>query len=150
MAASLPSAPDGFERPEFHSLLLEELGGGQLTLADFEGKVVVLNFWASWCPPCRWEMPAFEAIYREFKDQDVVFVGIAVSDFEEDAMAFAELVDVSYPLAMDTGELARQYRVLSLPTTFLLDRHGRQTRRIDNIANEGVLKVFIRGLLQEG
>ena len=126
------------------------LDGGSLRLADLRGKVVVLNFWASWCIPCRKEMPSFEAIWQEYQDQDVVFLGVAVnSDREENARAFAEEVGVTYPLGVDTtGQHARDYRVMSLPTTFLIDRQGVETRRL-GIANEGVLKIFLRGLLRD-
>ena len=68
--------------PDFE---IETFGGETLRLSDLNGKVVVLNFWASWCPPCRWEMPFFETMWQEYRDRDVVFVGIAMSDTLENA-----------------------------------------------------------------
>ena len=132
-----------------HDIPIALLDGETLRLSDLRGKVVVLNFWASWCPPCRWEMPAFEAIWREYRDQGVVFVGIGEGDTVKDARGFAEDKGITYPLGLDTtAQFARQLSVLQLPTTFLFDREGNQTRKIVNVANEGVLKVFLAGLLR--
>ena len=120
-----------------------------LRLSDLEGKVVVLNFWASWCPPCRWEMPFFEEMHQEYKDQGVVFLGVAISDTLENARGFAESTGVTYPIGLDTtGEISRNYNVVSLPTTFFIGREGNVERRLTSAANEGVLKVFLRGQLR--
>ena len=121
-----------------------------LSLADLDGKVVVLNFWASWCPPCRFEMPDFEAAWKEYRDEGVVFVGIAVSDSEEDARSFAEETGVTYPIGLDgEGVTSVAYEVTSLPTTVFIDREGRIARRLTSRANMGALKIFLRGLLGE-
>ena len=128
---------------------IETFDGETIRLSDFEGKVVVLNFWASWCPPCRWEMPFFERMSQEYEDQDVVFIGVAISDTLENVRAFAEGVGVTYPNGLDeTGEIARNYSVVSLPTTFFIGRDGNVERRLSSAANEGVLKVFLRGQLR--
>ena len=128
---------------------IETFDGETIRLSDFEGKVVVLNFWASWCPPCRWEMPFFERMSQEYEDQDVVFLGVAISDTLENVRAFAEGVGVTYPNGLDeTGEIARDYSVVSLPTTFFIGRDGNVERRLSSAANEGVLKVFLRGQLR--
>ena len=133
--------------PDFE---VETFEGETLRLSDLEGQVVVLNFWASWCPPCRWEMPAFEEISREYRDRGVTFVGIAMSDTLEDAKGFADQTGVTYPLALDTtNEVVRAYQVRSLPTTFFIDKEGRIQRRLTSAANEGMLKVFIRGQLSD-
>ena len=123
--------------------------GQSLRLSDLRGKVVVLNFWASWCPPCRAEMPDFEEMWRELQHQDVVFLGIALSDSEKDARAFADATGVTYPLGMDqTGRIGRDYRVISLPTTFLIDRDGNESRRF-GIANRGALRIFVETKLND-
>ena len=128
---------------------IETFGGETIKLSDFEGKVVVLNFWASWCPPCRWEMPFFERMSQEYEDQDVVFLGVAISDTLENVRAFAEGVGVTYPNGLDeTGDIARDYSVVSLPTTFFIGKDGNVERRLSSAANEGVLKVFLRGQLR--
>ena len=127
---------------------VETFDGDTLKLSDLKGRVVVLNFWASWCPPCRWEMPSFERISKEYSDKEVVFVGLALSDTLRDARGFADSVGVTYPLALDsTGRIAAAYNVRSLPTTFFIDREGQIQRRLTSVANEGVLKIFIRGQL---
>ncbi len=126
---------------------LRIFGGDVLRMSDLKGKVVVLNFWASWCPPCRAEMPNFEEMWREMRDDDVVFVGVAVSDSPEDARAFAEATGVTYPIGVDaSGVIARDYRVVSLPTTFLIDREGAEARRF-GLANRGALRILIRSKL---
>ena len=131
--------------PDFE---LETFDGGTLRLSDLEGKVVVLNFWASWCPPCRWEMPFFETMWNEYRDRDVVFVGVAMSDTLEDAQSFAEESGVTYPIGLDqTREIVRDYEVRSLPTTFFIDKEGQIQRRLTSAANEALLKVFLRGQL---
>ena len=124
--------------------------GEELRLSDLKGKVVVLNFWASWCPPCRWEMPAFERMWQEYRDQGVVFVGVAISDAEEDAQAFARKIGVTYPVGLDaTGRAARDFRVFGLPTTFLIDRDGNEARKF-GVANEAILRIFLKGQLEAG
>ena len=125
--------------------------GRTLRLADLRGNVVVLNFWVSWCPPCRAEMPAFERIWQEYRDQGVIFVGVAgVLDTEEDARAFAEKVGVTYLLGRDaTGQISKDYRALTLPTTFIIDRQGNEVRKF-GVANEGALRIFLKGQLGDG
>ena len=131
--------------PDFE---IETFDGDMLRLSELEGQVVVLNFWASWCPPCRWEMPFFETMWNEYRDKDVVFVGVAMSDTLEDAQGFAEEAGVTYPVGLDqTNEIVRAYEVRSLPTTFFIGKDGQINRRLTSAANEALLKVFLRGQL---
>ncbi len=140
------SSTDADAAPDFE---VETFDGETLRLSDLNGKVVVLNFWASWCPPCRWEMPFFETMWQEYRDQGVVFVGIAMSDTLENVKAFAEEAGVTYPVALDTTtEIARDYEVLSLPTTYFIGKDGNIERKLTSAANEGLLKVFLRGQLR--
>ena len=122
------------------------LSGESLKLSDYRGKVVVLNFWASWCPPCRWEMPSFERVWKEYQGLDVMFIGIAISDRKEDAIEFVESVGVTYPIGLDaTGYISELYSIVHMPTTYFIDRDGNVARKLTNVANEGVLRVFLRG-----
>jgi cytochrome c biogenesis protein CcmG/thiol:disulfide interchange protein DsbE len=102
--------------------------GTVLRLEELRGKVVFLNFWASWCPPCRVEARMLEAAWRGHKDRGVVFLGINIQDKEEAARKFLEEFDVTYPNGMDPGsKIAIDYGVWGLPETFIIDREGRIT-----------------------
>ena len=125
---------------------LEGLDGGEVSLAALDGKVVVLNFWASWCGPCRLEMPDFQKAWEEHQEQGVVFVGIAVDDTASEASKFAEQVGVTYPLALDTtGDVARAYRIRAVPSTYFIDREGKLATTLHGLANQGALRIFLRG-----
>lgn len=105
---------------------VELLSGGTFDLSDHfenDGRPLVLNFWASWCPPCRAEMPDFDAVAAE--REDVLIVGIAVEDDPAAAEAFGAEIGVRYPLGIDyTGVIASRYPYLGLPTTWFIDSEG--------------------------
>ncbi len=125
--------------------------GGQISLAGLRGSIVVLNFWASWCAPCRNEMPAFDATARRYKDQGVVIVGLASKDKEDEARAFASSIGVSYPLGFDQGDqIATQYKVYGLPNTVLINRQGQIVRRLSGGLTESQLTTYIEELLRAG
>ncbi len=137
----------GDQAPHFELALFD---GESLSLEGLRGKIVVLNFWASWCPPCKWEMPAFEEMWKEYRDQGVVFVGVAVSDEERLARDFATKTGITYPLGLDSiGTIARDYRAYGLPTTFIIDREGNEIRKF-GVANEAVLRLFLKGQIGDG
>lgn len=113
--------------PDFR---LRTFDGGVVALSDFRGKLVVLNFWASWCTPCRQEMPILERVWKEFRDQGLVVLGIDVLDDEGDAAAFLKALAITYPNVFDPDQTRmRLYRVAALPTTILIDRNQRQRGR---------------------
>ena len=141
-----PELELGAPAPDFE---VTRFNGETLRLSDLHGQVVVLNFWASWCPPCRREMPAFEDAWLGSRDDGVVFVGLASGDIEADARAFAEQVGVTYPLGLDLdGAVANEYLVRVMPTTYFIDRDGLLQRKLSGFVNLGVLKVFIAGQTQ--
>lgn len=110
------------------SFTLTLFDGSVLRLDDLRGKVVFLNFWASWCPPCRAEARALEAAWRQSRDRGVVFVGVNIQDKEESARAFLEEFEITYPNGFDRGSrIAIEYGVWGLPETFFIDRDGRVT-----------------------
>lgn len=121
----IPSPLIGRPAPSFTVTLFD---GGKLSLEDLRGKIVFLNFWASWCPPCRAEARDLEQIWQRFKDQEVVFLGIDIQDREEDARAFLREFNITYPNGRDgSGKIAIDYGVWGIPETFFLDREGRIT-----------------------
>jgi cytochrome c biogenesis protein CcmG/thiol:disulfide interchange protein DsbE len=107
---------------------LELFDGGTISLEDFRGKVIFLNFWASWCPPCRAEARTLEAAWQSYKDGDVVFLGVDIQDREEDAQGFLKEFGITYWNGRDaTGKIAIDYGVWGIPETFFIDREGRIT-----------------------
>ena len=118
-----------FNAPGF---TLKNMDGKTHSLSEFKGKVVMLNFWATWCPPCRREIPSMEAVYQQLKNSD--FVVLAVNEWESEDMVFAYLgqlaVMPSFPILFDsTGKVAEQYKVKGVPTTVIIDRQGRVAYR---------------------
>jgi peroxiredoxin len=137
----------GKPAPDFEIELIE---GETVTLSGYGGEVVLLNFWGTWCPPCRAEMPALQRTWEEYKDRGVVFLGVAIYDEKADVEKFAEAFGITYPLGVDIqGDLTVDYKVTSFPTTFLIDREGNEVRRIVNPVNEAFLRIFLNGMLKE-
>ncbi len=113
----------GVEAPPFDSVDIE---GNVHRLADTHGKVVLINIWATWCPPCRAEMPALDRLYQERKDQGFVIFGLSTEDAEVQRKFAADVVSVSYPLLTIAGDVPQIYRSTArYPANFLIDRHGR-------------------------
>ncbi|MDQ4145855.1 MAG: TlpA family protein disulfide reductase [Actinomycetota bacterium] len=115
--------PDGSAGPQrlasFERPLLD--GSGTLSSADLEGHPVVLNFFASWCHPCREEAPIFEKTYKEYKDRGVRFIGIATQDTEDPAKAFVKEFGITYPVVEDFGhEIFDELGLIGLPTTLFI------------------------------
>ena len=146
--------------PDFELRLLD---GGTISSDELRGEPVVLNFWASWCIPCREEMPAFERMWQKYKDSGIRFVGVNVRDSVAGARDFLEKVEVTYPIALDhDNELASQLGVRGLPQTFFIDEafsfekltaeealEGEGDRVTFGAIDEDELEAEIRELLQE-
>jgi len=121
---AIPSPRQGFAAPDID---LERLDGERVSLSELRGQVVVLNFWASWCPPCRAEMPALQALHEQRGSQGVVVLAVnsTVQDREQAARDFAAEYGLTFPIGLDRdGQATRLYRVRALPSTFFIDRGG--------------------------
>ena len=114
---------EGFEAsPAFTT---EDAAGNRVESGSYRGKLVVLNFWATWCPPCRLEMPSMERLYREFRDKGLEVVAVNFMETPEQVKAFAEEQKLSYPMLLDRrAEIAERYGVMRLPVTVLIGRKG--------------------------
>jgi len=104
---------------------LTTFDGDEIVLSELRGQVVAINFWASWCPPCRDEAPYLEATWRAYKDQGVVFVGVDYVDTDAEALAFIEEFDITYPNGPDIRTIISQaYRIQGVPETFFVAKDG--------------------------
>jgi cytochrome c biogenesis protein CcmG/thiol:disulfide interchange protein DsbE len=114
----------GSDAPDFTLERLDE--DGELTLSSLRGKAVVLNFWASWCIPCKEEAPVLEALWRENRERGLVVLGLDAKDFRRDALDFAERFELTFPLVFDgPGDTVSPYGVTGFPETFVIDREGK-------------------------
>lgn len=144
-ASSATEAPAvGHLAPDFTT---ESLSGDTFTLSDYRGQPVVLNFWATWCPPCRAEIPFFQAASRKYNGQ-VAVIGIDDGEPREIVAPFVADMGMTYPVPLDaTSEVSRRYRVNSLPTTVFIDRTGVIQYIHIGILNQAVLDDQIAQLL---
>lgn len=106
---------------------LRRVAGGLVKSRDFDGKVVILNFWASWCPPCREEIPGLVELWKQYGDKGLVVVGVSLDEGgTERVEAFIKQFEINYPVVMGTPEVVAAFGgIESIPTTFILDRHGK-------------------------
>ena len=118
--SSLPEK--GFAAPDF---TLETLDGPAMTLSDLRGQVVLINFWTTWCPPCRAEMPAIQEVYDQYRDQGFTVLAVDLMESDAQVMDFVEEMELTFPILMDRDEgVSERYRIKSIPTTYFVDRSG--------------------------
>lgn len=129
---------------------LKDQYGNTHTLSDYKGKTVFLNFWATWCSPCRAEMPDIQKLYEEFQQEDVVILGVAAPNLgreksEEGIKGFLEENGYTYPVVMDTeAEAFQAYGINSFPTTFMIDKDGNVFGYIPGQLSEETMRDIIR------
>ena len=105
---------------------LKDLAGKNVSLSSFRGKVVLLNFWATWCPPCRDEMPSFNKLYHELNKRGLEIIAVSTDGSVSGVKSFVEKIKVDFPVLSDADRtISKQYRVFSMPTTFLIDKTGK-------------------------
>ena len=123
-AGQIPAPQQGFLAPDFE---LKTLTGESVKLSDLRGQAVLVNLWATWCPPCRAEMQSIETVYNEYKDQGfvVLAVNMTYQDNQTDIMPFVDQEGLTFPILLDeTGAMANAYQLQSLPSSYFIGRDG--------------------------
>ncbi len=138
----------GSEVPAF---AVEDLKGNSFESRALDGKVVLVNFWATWCPPCRTEMPGFEQVYRDLHDQGFEILAIAVDDAGQDRIAqFAADLQLTFPVIANQSRIARAFGGAgAVPTSFLIDRNGRIHDKVIGAFEQTRLRIAVEQLLRE-
>src|SRR4051812_45885504 len=139
------------DRPTAPGLHLPRLGvSGEAAIADWRGKVVVVNFWASWCEPCRDESPLLQRWHRRLDKRGGLVLGVDVQDISGDARAFAAEYGLTYPLLRDgPGDLRDEFGILGLPETFVVDRRGRIAAVARGPVDDKFMRRHVAPLLRE-
>ena len=111
---------------------LTNMQGEQVSLSQYRGKVVILNFWATWCPPCREEMPSMERLYQKYKDQGLVILAVSADENGKKAVSqFLQKTPYSFPILLDSDNIAQNaYGVFRFPESFIIDRNGMVVKKI--------------------
>lgn len=138
--------PQSGAAPDFTVTTFE---GETIRLSDLRGRVVVLNFWASWCPPCRVEAPILQSLHERFADRGVVILGLSYSDDDDDALQFITDYGITYPNAPDRRLAVSEdlYHVQAMPETFIIDQQGNVARFIVSAVDEGDMTATLERLL---
>ena len=127
---------------------LTDLQGKKVSLSDFRGKVVLINFWAEWCPPCKEEMPGFQKVYEAYKGRGFVVIGISIDDVRP---SFIRDMGITYPVVTADDKVVKDYgNVSGIPISFLIGKDGRMVKKIMGIYFEGTLREDVENALKGG
>jgi thiol-disulfide isomerase/thioredoxin len=126
---------------------LKDLNGKDVSLSDFKGKKVLLNFWASWCRPCISEMPDIQKLYNETKDSDLVILAVNLGEDKATVKSFIDINKYNFTVLLDLEEIAgRQYTIAAIPTTFFIDKEGNIVSTVKGAITLEKMKMYISKL----
>ncbi len=148
MAPGMEVSPKaGSLAPDF---LLETLDGGEVRLSDLRGKGVIVNLWATWCGPCRKEMPQFVAAYDRYQEEGLEIIAVNVQESRSIIRPFVEDFGIDFPVALDRrGAVSDEYRIIGLPTTYFIDRDGVVREVFQGPFLEGLQDTQVQGAIAE-
>lgn len=130
------------------NFVLKSLDGGELSLEGLRGEVVVVNFWATWCLPCRAEIPEFVDFYHDYRDRGVQVLAVNLREPEDHVRAFADKAGMDFPVLLDlSGDVANAYKVEAIPTTIVVGKSGVIRARIVGVTSRDALEGAVRRLL---
>lgn len=134
------------------NLTLKDIQGKSVTLSDYKGKVILLDFWATWCPPCRKEIPGYIELYNTYKSRGLVVIGVSMDEDDDiaEVKRYAAEIKMNYPILMGYGsdDLTKAFGELPLPTTFVIARDGTVCQKHDGLTAKEPMEREITGLLQ--
>lgn len=135
------------------SLTFKDVQGKSVTLSDYKGKVILLDFWATWCPPCRKEIPGYIEMYNAYKSRGLEVIGVSMDDADDigDVKKYVAQIKMDYPVLLGAGreqDLKPAFGELPLPTSFVIARDGRICARHDGLTPKEQVEREITGLLQ--
>lgn len=147
--ATQGAGPAALAGSRAQNFTLQEVGGRATSLRDFRGHLVVLNLWASWCPPCRAELPDLERLYDALRAQNLIVIGVNEGESRERAQAFARALRIHFPVLLDEDQsYGRVYAALGLPTTIIVDARGTIVRGFDGALTFGQMQAAVLPLLK--
>lgn len=141
--SKMNASAEGNDAPDFS---ITDLKGETISLSGLKGKVIIINFWATWCPPCREEIPGFLEVYDKYKDQGLVILGIALDNGGPDVVnPFVKNMAITYPVAMATQEIYQSYQPGQyIPATFIIDRTGKiKDKHVGFLDKASLEKTFL-------
>lgn len=129
---------------------LQDLDGNEISLSDFKGKGVVLNFWATYCPPCEKEMPYLNNVYKEYKDKGIEILAVNAKEPRILVSPFVEEKNLRFPILLDrTGTTVDQYKILNLPITFFIDEDGVIIEKFSGELTEKKIRSSVERIISE-
>jgi len=135
------------DAPDF---TLPQLGGDSLTLSDFKGKVIILNFWATWCPPCRMEIPDFVALYEKYREEGLLVIGVNLDGGDTRVVKqFSEKYSINYPVVLGNDDVSQSYGAIrAIPATFIIGKDGNIREKYIGYQSRATFEEAVKRLLE--
>ncbi len=129
---------------------LKNLNGKEVSLSDFRGKNVYVNFFATWCPPCRAEMPDIEKMYQKYKDNDFVVLAVDLGEYSDTVKSFFETNNLNFPTVLDSDQMvASQYNISAIPVSIFIDKQGNIVAKKVGAMTGGEMELYIKMLIDK-